>query len=105
MIIKIACNKDLDSWRWYEADHVQKCKRKLSYWKELNGENESGEMILIYGEGINEEVVFSEKQLKNDAYVSLISFVSAQDKTPNNIYTDMVVFLLNNNGENIEKLN
>lgn len=104
MIIKIACNKELDSWRWYEADHVQKLKRKLAYWKELNGVNSSGEMILNYEGGINEETIFSEETLDNETYVSLISFISAYDKTLNTVYTDMAVYLLNNTGETIEKL-
>jgi hypothetical protein len=100
MIVKIKGTEEhSDSWRWYEADSVQACTKGMSHWA-----NESGVLELICGEGINEEAIIAENLLETaDSPVTLISFKSA-DGTCNNIYANTSAYLLNNQGETLDRL-
>jgi hypothetical protein len=103
MIVKMMRSREDEYWKFYEGTSVGFSRRPASGWLD-----ENGQLVLIGGENIEEEWLPKHDpmnpQTSNEPVVCLVSFVDS-DGTSRNIYTDMPVYLMNDNGRTIESIN
>ena len=104
MILKVGVTKELNAWRYFEADRISSRTEPLSRWTEPDGS-----MVLINGDDVREDAFlydknsYDTKETMMNERTTLLSFES-RDGTPNNIYTQFASFIINENGGTIDRL-
>lgn len=103
MIIKIKTNGE-DEWRFYDdAREVQKGTIAESSIPKLdNIQPDTWNYGFDTDSGIHEEVMIN-ASMPTHEHVALITFITHDRAT--NLYTNSTVYLLNDNGKTIERLN